>query len=308
VSDIQKINSRIEVSRSCLPEDIRYATYFNIDRDAINTAIFEERAKNMYQNFQNTNGFIIIFSDNIQVKNGSQTYITFRKRRLFWEHCGEDDISMPRGYGRMDPVLKLYTGCRVMLPTNTNVACGQANGTQASVQRVVLKQHNEAQYVYIDNNVPVMAVLASQVHYVELKHCNTRVSPQIFTIRPKSHTFKAKLPKPKILRKNVNDTIEVIQMKAIQIPILINNATTGHKLQGSGVDSLFVHNWSYVTNWPYTMLSRIQELQGLFARKLLSEDISKYQVPESLKKMVHKFIAFSPTLFNQMDYNRISES
>ena len=37
-------------------------------------------------------------------------------------------------------------------------------------------------------------------------------------------------------------------MKATQLPIIVNNATTGHKLQGSGVDTLFVHNWSYVTN------------------------------------------------------------
>jgi hypothetical protein len=29
-------------------------------------------------------------------------------------------------------------------------------------------------------------------------------------------------------------------MKATQLPRLVNNATTGHKLQGSSVDSLFV--------------------------------------------------------------------
>ena len=37
-------------------------------------------------------------------------------------------------------------------------------------------------------------------------------------------------------------------MKATQLPIIIKNATAGHKLQDSGVDTLFVHNWSYVTN------------------------------------------------------------
>ena len=31
-------------------------------------------------------------------------------------------------------------------------------------------------------------------------------------------------------------------MKSLQIPLLVNNATTGHKLQESGVDSLYVYN------------------------------------------------------------------
>ena len=53
-------------------------------------------------------------------------------------------------------------------------------------------------------------------------------------------------------------------MQATQVPILINNATTGHKLQGSSVDSLFVHNWSYVTIWVYVMLSRVRTRAGPF--------------------------------------------
>ena len=40
-----------------------------------------------------------------------------------------------------------------------------------------------------------------------------------------------------------------------------------HKLQGSGVNNLFVHNWSYVTNWVYIMLSRVKTQAGLFSRK-----------------------------------------
>jgi hypothetical protein len=35
-----------------------------------------------------------------------------------------------------------------------------------------------------------------------------------------------------------------------------NNATTGHKLQGSSVDSIFVHAWIY--EWAYVVLSRVR--------------------------------------------------
>jgi hypothetical protein len=80
-----------------------------------------------------------------------------------------------------------------------------------------------------------------------------------------------------------------------QLQGLVNNATTGHKLQRSGIDSLFVHNWSYVTNWPYVMLSHVKTRAGLFCRKKLSRDLSKYAVPDTLQRMLHCFERRVPT-------------
>jgi hypothetical protein len=143
---------------------------------------------------------------------------------------------------------------------------------------------------------------------VELTHLNERVRPQTFILQPKEHTFKAVIPKSNILQNfDPNNITKTIEMRAIQIPLVVNNATTGHKLQGCGVDSLFVHNWSYVTNWVYVMLSRVKTYNGLFARKLLNEDITKYAVPESLKKMIRKFTPFAPTNFSEENYRQISE-
>ena len=58
----------------------------------------------------------------------------------FWTTCSENDIKLPRGRGRLDPVLKIYKGCRVMLTTNIDVKNGQANGTQAFIDSVELKK------------------------------------------------------------------------------------------------------------------------------------------------------------------------
>ena len=91
-------------------------------------------------------------------------------------------------------------------------------------------------------------------------------------------------------------------MKATQLPLLINNATTGHKLQGTGVDALFVHNWSYVTNWVYVMLSRVQTHAGLFARQKLSNDLSKYDVPLALQRMLQQFQSKAPTYWTEDKY------
>jgi Helitron helicase-like domain at N-terminus/PIF1-like helicase len=48
LEDIEIINSRIPEDDTIIPEDVRYATYFNADRDAINSAIFQERVEQIY--------------------------------------------------------------------------------------------------------------------------------------------------------------------------------------------------------------------------------------------------------------------
>jgi hypothetical protein len=203
LEDIEIINSRIPEDDTIIPEDVRYATYFNADRDAINSAIFQERVEQIYNEKKNTNGFIIVFSDHLKFRNSDKKYVSFRRHKLFWEHCGEDDINMDRR-GRMDPVLKLYQGCRVMLPTNTNVDAGLANGTQARIQKVVLKANESGSYLCLNNNIPVLAVFASQVDHIVLKHSNSRIEPEIFHLKPKEHTFKANIPKPWLLKSYSN--------------------------------------------------------------------------------------------------------
>jgi hypothetical protein len=242
VADIDTINERGVVdSQTDIPNDIKYCTYFNRDRDSINAALFQERCKHLYKKTGSTEDSVMIFSDNINVQNGSKTYEPFENCTMFWESCGEDDVKLPRG--RMDPVLRLYRECRVMLPGNSDVTKGEANGTQATFEKVVLKAGEEAQHVLLDGTIPVLAVLASQVSYIVLRHSNDRIRPATFSFKPKQHTFKAKILKPRELQVK-GDEREVLQMQATQLPILINNATTGHKLQGSSVDSLFVHNWN----------------------------------------------------------------
>ena len=191
-----------------------------------------------------------------------------------------------------------------MLPCNKNVKAGQANGTQAIVEKIVLKPNVTPQLIILHDNIEVSAVCASKVSHIVLHHCNDRVQPQVFFVEPKKYFFKAKIPKPRLLQIKGHE-YEMLEMKGIQLPILINNATTGHKLQGSGVDSLFVHSWSYVTNWPYVMLSRVKTREGLFCRKPLSKDLRKYAVPDSLLKMLDKFQKRSPSYWSKEQYNEL---
>jgi hypothetical protein len=76
-----------------------------------------------------------------------------------------------------------------------------------------------------------------------------------------------------------------VVMKGIQLPVVIN-ATTGHKLQGSSVDSIFVHAWIYEKNWAYVVLSRVRTHKGLYLRHPLDFDLRRYAVPPRLKEML----------------------
>jgi hypothetical protein len=58
-----------------------------------------------------------------------------------------------------------------------------------------------------------------------------------------------------------------------QFPIVVNHATTGHKLQGKSLDQLVVAEWSMTKNWAYVVLSRVRSLEGLFLMEPIPGDI-----------------------------------
>jgi hypothetical protein len=308
LSDIAAINARVVTDPSnnlTLPPDVKYATYYNRDRDAINAALFEERCKSLYGTTGNTNDSVMVFSSNLEVQNSTKTYVPFRNCRAFWENCTEHNLDLSRA-GRLDPVLRLYRGCHVMIPCNIDVKRGLANGTQATFQKIVLKTNETPRVILLDGNVPVRAVYANQVSHIVLRHCNGRIQPTSFHIQPKRHSFKANMLKPEVLR-IANDKYDTLQMRGIQLPVVVNNATTGHKLQGSGVDTLFVHNWNYTTNWPYVILSRVKTISGLFLRTKLTDDLTEYTMPSALTTMLEKFRAKVPTYYTLQQYTQLQQ-
>ena len=202
----------------------------------------------------------------------------------------------------MDPVLRLYTGCRILLLENSDVKEGKANGTQARFQKAILKTGVAPRQVLVDG-VPVNAVFASEVDHVVLNHINEHIQPQIFSLKPKEHRFTAQILLPEA-HQHKRKTRESLHMTAFQLPMLVNNATTGHKLQGSGVDNIFIHNWSYVQNWPY-VLSRVKTESGLYMRSALRRDLTHYAVPAELKKMLEAFEQKAPSYWNDATYSKM---
>jgi len=101
---------------------------------------------------------------------------------------------------------------------------GQANGTQATVQKVILKNGETTQHVMLGGSIPVPAVLAHQVSHVLLKHSNSCILPSTFALRPKQHNFKANILKPQAMQVKGHES-EKIKMRATQVPLIVNNRT-----------------------------------------------------------------------------------
>lgn len=281
--DINVINENCHVAVKDVPAGIQHATYRNANRDAINTALFEEYCST-YQPEDGSvlDSAVMIFMDNLTMNNKGKTptpVMSNRVKRFFYENVGEDDCKMERY--RVDPVLKLYHNCPLMLVANTDVANGQANGSTVRLQSVKMKYGEESFALRLKCGTRVRAMYASQVAHLTVKHERPDLSPQVFNVVSKDWSYKAKL--------RYDGDVSVAAMGGNQFPVVSNSCTTGHKLQGCSCDEILVNDWHYCSNWPYVVLSRVRTMQGLHIKQLLDPDLSKYAMPEEMTEMLNDF-------------------
>ena len=86
----------------------------------------------------------------------------------------------------------------------------------------------------IIGKLPVKAVYALQVVSIVLKHNNPKIIPNTFQLEPIEFHITARILKPKLLQMKEDDR-KMVKMKATQLPVISNQATTGHKLQGASI-------------------------------------------------------------------------
>jgi hypothetical protein len=287
-ADIGKINNNVHDKNYKLPSDIKYATYTNKDRDLINTSIFLDKLHHSRNEYHHTNNFILIFCDNMMVRKpkNKDIYSKITRKRSFYENASESDIDGD-SRNRIDPILKVYLGCELMLTENIDVAKGLANGTRAIVVNIMLKANETYQRVIIGNNISIKAVYASAVEYITLQHINTSIQPTTFTLKPQQNQFR-------ILLSITATEPELLEMKTIQLPLISNTATTVHKLQGIGVDKLFVYSVCYQKNWLYVALSRVRQLKGLILARRIDSNLDKYVVAPALQVLIQKLLHLLP--------------
>ena len=82
-----------------------------------------------------------------------------------------------------------------------------------------------------------------------------------------------------------------------QLPVNMNDATTGHKLQGMSKDKLIVVSWSFISNWIYVVISRVRTLKGLFLLKPIPSNVlEKIEVPRDLQAFERRMHALQNTV------------
>ena len=79
------------------------------------------------------------------------------------------------------------------------------------------------------------------------------------------------------------------RVKVKQFPVNLNDATTGHKLQGMSKDMLIVNQWMFTQGWPYTNLSRVRRLDGLFLTNELNPNIKQREEAIHLSRELIQF-------------------
>ena len=149
-----------------------------------------------------------------------------------------------------------------MYTENDDVPNGIANGTLCHLLKVVLHANvieNDFKIMNLDGYY-VRSIDASKVDYLLCKFSD---SDQTFHVSAKHVACKVDMPIDLIDGEKMRKTVDVTVNR---FPVLINYATTGHKLQGQTKTSLFISEWHYGANWPYVVLSRVKTLKGLFLR------------------------------------------
>jgi hypothetical protein len=250
------------------PLQTKYATYFNAKRSDINATVF----KNYLKTYHNGKSESDIPLTAIVIKaatkwNKSKIPLTFDQRKVLFEECSEADVK--RGSSQMcAPLLCLFSGCNLMVTLNEDVGHGIANGTTCKFRKLVLKEGAELEKIQIFGFwVHTIGMEAVDYIEVEWQDCDKFVGR--FRLTPQVASFRVKYP---ITEFGLNSKIQT-SIELQYLPVIVNHATTGHKLQGKTVKSLVIAEWSKTKNWAYVVLSRVKTLTGLFLTQPIPEDI-----------------------------------
>ena len=291
--DIDAINECLINSpnrgRKKLPGNASYCVYTNADRTAINAGIFSNVLKAHWKESTELPNHILAIKASEMTrltKSGKKVPMVDGDKQHIYEHCGDHRVQAKfrgqKGGHFVDPLLKLYYHAPLMLLTNDDVPNGHANGTRVLLEAVVLKDSVTPQSLVIDG-LKCPTVEASDVDHLL---CSLEEDPtKLFEIPPKCiEGATVRAPVPQSIGGTANATVN-FNITLTQIPLVVNNATTGHKLQGQTKEQLVVSVWSTRKNWNYVALSRVKTRAGLNLVKELPYT-ADFSISDELRQML----------------------
>jgi hypothetical protein len=280
--DRRILNSRVingDQVKKPNPLKTKYATFFNIKRAQLNASVF----RNYLMTFHKGKSESEIPMTAITIKaitkwNKSKMNLTFDQRKILFEQCSEADCRQDKKMA--SPLLCLFTGCNLMVTINEDVVHGIANGTTCIFRKVVLKPDSVLEKIKM-YDVWVYTISIEFVEYIEVEWQDCDKFVGRFRLTPEVGVFRVKFP---ISQFGLNTRIQAsVQFRYFSV--VVNHATTGHKLQGKTVQSLVIAEWSRVKNWAYVVISRVKTLDGLFLLKPIPDDIDFSPANDYLEMM-----------------------
>ena len=256
IEDFRKINQRIIKSVEEVPDGTRHACHANKERNAIHHGMFSRHLKKTHSADRSIDPpwHTVVIKGNLKWSETKQPISKSRANDIY-AFCG--DAHCKNQSQRCDPFLCLHAECDVMITRNIDVKNNKANGTQCKFKGLILKIGAQYRIEQI-NGLWVRTVSADDVESVV---CS--VNGATIELKAEERQYKIGVP-------YCRPDIRIYQNISInQFPIILNTATTGHKLQGQTVDSLLINDWQYGQNWAYVVLSRSTTLNGIFLREEL---------------------------------------
>ena len=259
----------------------QFATFHNQNRCEQNSLVFREYLRVHHANCTERNipDTAIIIRSKIRWAQNNRLLHPQHQKKIY-EECSDADIC-DGNRKRADPFLTLFSGCKLMGTENKDVKNGVANGTTATFRRVKLKKGVKLEAIRYDGHW-VWAVDIDNVQDIELEWADS-LYKGTFRVKPQSKTFRCKFT----IREDGKNVTLRPSIKFNHFPVILNHATTGHKLQGKTVKTLVVAEWSAVRNWIYVVLSRVTTLDGLYLTHKLPRDINFDPSAEYLRMMSH---------------------
>ena len=273
LTDVQRsvLNSRvIDGVNVKAPEllESRFATYHNKDRAEINARVFEEYLNRYHTDSSEDNipKTAIVIRCDAKWTNANKK-LTFAQRKTLFTRCSEAHCtdSLNR---RAAPLLCLFSDCRLMGVENTDVNNGIANGTTSEFKRIEFKDGCAPKPMQLHGKW-VYGIDIDEVDHLVCRWQDSRFEGE-FKVEAKERTKLVRYP---IEEYGLGKTRVATKMTMKVFPLILNHATTGHKLQGKSLDELVISEWSNVKNWAYVVLSRVRTLKGLFLTTPIPHEI-----------------------------------
>ena len=265
-TDSRVISKRNKISLNDMPPGTQIACSTNKDRCTMNHSAFRSHLRNTHEINGNTCAHTLIVCASSLKWFRSKKVLSKKARHDLYEKCG--DFNVQRSSSKfLDPFLKLYIGIPLMLTDNDDVPNGIANGTLCTLKKVLLKRNGITHMTSISiDTYNVNCIESSYIEHLIVEIQSNGTIKREISIDPSDNVCIVNMPME--IYPGSEDRYDT-KMMMHQFPVLINHATTVHKLQGKTVESLYITNWSYQANWVYVALSRVRSLDGLFLRKPL---------------------------------------